>query len=152
MIRASLDDRRLRERLDRARRGLGPAMTAKAVALGAQLLAGVRGALPAGPLADGYAVAVEPIGDAVLVRLSNSQPYAAFYERGFQGDEQVAEHLRKMTVAFGHPVATPHEVLVRAYVRQVEAPAHPLAVPVLEAMTPTIADGFREAVLKELAP
>jgi len=152
MIGVSMDDRVLQARLERGRQGIPGALANAAGGLGDQLLAAVRSGLPSGPLADAYAVSVELSGKAVQVSLSNSLPYAAFYENGFQGTEQVSEHLRQMTVAFGHPVATPHEVMVRSYSRQVDAPAHPLAAPALEDLTPAITDGFTQAVLQELAP
>ena len=49
--------------------------------------------------------------------------YARFWEYGFTGAEQVREHLRHMTVAFGRPVATPRDVMVKAHTRQVDQPA-----------------------------
>jgi hypothetical protein len=49
--------------------------------------------------------------------------YGRFWEYGFHGVEQIREHLRRMTVAFGRPVETPRDVLVRAHARHVdEAP------------------------------
>ncbi|HVI52916.1 MAG TPA: hypothetical protein VM661_17035 [Candidatus Sulfotelmatobacter sp.] len=152
MIRVSVDDRVLQARLERARQGVPGALERTAAGLGDQLLAGVRGGLASGPLADAYAVSLETSGNAVVVSLTNSLPYAAFYERGFQGTEEVSEHLRQMTEAFGHPVATPHEILVQSYSRRVDAPAHPVAQSALETMTTAITDGFTQAVLQELAP
>ena len=152
MIRTSIDASHFNERLDRARQGIPLALTSTAAGLGGQYLDRVRSGLPAGPLADGYEISLEQRPDAVLAQLTNSQPEAAFYEFGFQGTEQVSEHLRMMTQAFGKPVATPHEVLVRAYSRTVDAPAHGPATQALEQMTPEIIDGFTQAILKELSP
>jgi len=147
----SLDASRLTDRLDRARQGIPPAMLEMAAALGEPLLATVRDQLPSGPLADSYSVAVQDLGNAIEISLSSSLPYAGFYEFGFQGAEQVSEHLRMMTLAFGKPVATPHEVLVRSYSRSVDSPAHGSVAQAMEQMTPMITEGFTNAVLKELS-
>lgn len=148
----SIDASRLNERLDRARQGFSPALLGMGAGLGDLLLATVRGQLPSGPLADSYSVAVQDMGNAVEVGLSNSLPYAGFIEFGFQGTEQVTEHLRMMTQAFGKPVASPHEVLVQSYSRTVDAPAHGPVAQAMEQMTPVITEGFTNAVLKELSP
>jgi len=49
--------------------------------------------------------------------------YAAFWEYGFSGEEQIREHLRSMTMAFGKPVETPRDILVRAHTRHVDQSA-----------------------------
>ena len=49
--------------------------------------------------------------------------YARFWEYGFTGTEQVREHLRHMTQAFGRPLETPRDVLVKAHPRAVNQPA-----------------------------
>jgi len=152
MTTVNVDSSRLDARLEGACQGIPGALAAAAESLGEQFLGAVRSNMPSGPLADAYAVQVQAEGNAVEVALSNSLPYAAFYEFGFQGSEQVSEHLRQMTEAFGKPVATPHEVLVRSYSRQVDAPAHGAVAQAMEGMAPQITDSFTQAVLEELSP
>lgn len=152
MMRASIDASHFNERLDQARRGIPLVLSSTAGTLGRQLLEEVTAALPSGPLADSYEVTLRQEGDAVLAGLTSSLPYAGFYEFGFQGGEQVSEHLRQITEAFGRPVATPHEVLVRSHDRRVEAPGHGVAGQALRSMAPEIAEGFTQAILQELSP
>lgn len=152
MIRASVDASRFNERLDQARKGIPLALSSTAADLGGRLLDGVRSSLPQGPLADAYGLSVEQTGDALRIGLTNSRPYAGVYEFGFQGTEQVSEHLRRMTEAFGKPVATPHEVLVTSCSRKVDVTGHGVAAQVLEQMAPEIVDGFTQAILQELSP
>lgn len=48
--------------------------------------------------------------------------YAAYHEYGFHGTQEVREHLRRVSVAFGRPIATV-EANVRAHQRRVNYPA-----------------------------
>lgn len=58
---------------------------------------------------------------AVGVNLGDAA-YAAFWEYGFTGTEEVREHLRTITQAFGRPI-DPRSVLVRAHARNIDQPA-----------------------------
>ena len=49
--------------------------------------------------------------------------YAAYHEYGFTGTEQVREHVRRISEAFGKPLKTPRDVLVAAHQRKVKYPA-----------------------------
>ncbi|GEM_PF-400794 len=55
---------------------------------------------------------------AVGVNLGDAG-YAGFWEYGFTGTEDVREHLREITQAFGRPIS-PREVVVRQHTRQVD--------------------------------
>jgi len=57
---------------------------------------------------------------AVGVNLKDAK-YAAFWEYGFTGIEQVREHTRKITQAFGRPIDE-RTILVRAHARHVDQP------------------------------
>jgi len=61
------------------------------------------------------------IAAAVGVNLADAK-YAAFWEYGFTGVEQIREHLRRITQAFGRPI-DPRTVTVRAHARHVDQPA-----------------------------
>jgi HK97 gp10 family phage protein len=62
---------------------------------------------------------VQDDASGVVTRVGTDVAYAAFWEYGFSGTENVREHLRRTSVAFGRPI-TPVDVLVRAHSRQVD--------------------------------
>jgi phage gpG-like protein len=67
---------------------------------------------------------LESTDTSVIGVVGANTPYAAFQEYGFVGVEQVREHMRKLTQAFGRPVATPRDIMIKAHQRQVNYPAH----------------------------
>jgi phage gpG-like protein len=60
--------------------------------------------------------------------------YGRFWELGFHGLEEVKQHMRMITMAWGKPVANPHEVTVRAHQRKVNQAPRPFLQPALEQM------------------
>ncbi len=78
--------------------------------------------------------------------------YARFWEYGFSGIEQVREHLRHMTVAFGHALDTPKDVLVRAHSRHVDQPARSYLRSTLEENRAALEDTIMLAAGEGLAP
>lgn len=116
-------------------------------ALGAELKA------PSGRLArsiEAQVLAQPPAGAAVEV--GSDLPYAAVLEAGYSGTEQVSEHLRMMTMAFGRPVPDPRQILVSAYARRVTLPAHHIFSAPLDAMQGDIARRFGEALWQGCPP
>lgn len=128
------------------RQGLLAGMTDLAEQAAARLAGG-----PLGNSATVQAVtASDP--DRVEAAVGSDLPYAGVLEYGFSGSEQVSAHLRLMTQAFGHPVLTPHAVLVSACTRHVDLPArHVLSGP-LEDMQGDMAAGLGQAVAGGLTP
>jgi phage gpG-like protein len=75
-----------------------------------------------GRLARSIAVsAVAGEGDALSVSVSADAPYAALHEYGFQGSETIRAHVRRITQAFGRPIAA-KAIDVRPYSRAVAYP------------------------------
>ncbi len=60
--------------------------------------------------------------------------YARFWELGFTGLEEVKEHMRMMTTAWGKPVANPRQVLVRSHQRKVNQEPRSFLQPALADM------------------
>lgn len=75
--------------------------------------------------------------------------YAAIHEYGFDGDESVRAHLRRITQAFGRPLASPVTAEVRAYTRHVHMPERSFLRSSLRELTPTIHDMLVAAVQSE---
>lgn len=83
--------------------------------------------------------------NGVLATVGTDVVYAAFWEYGFEGTEQVRAHLRRMTTAFGRPIE-PVDAQVRAHTRQVNQPARPFLRPALEELAPQITAALEQAV------
>jgi hypothetical protein len=79
------------------------------------------------------------------VASSGDVKYAARWEFGFKGDEEVRAHTRTITQAFGREI-TPKEVAVRSFIRHVDVAARPFLRPSLAEMAPEIVRGLTEAV------
>lgn len=81
--------------------------------------------------------------------------YARYHEYGFHGTEQVREHLRRISVAFGHPIATV-QATVRAHARHVDYAGHPFLRPTLaenaEAITERLDQAIQGAAKGEAQP
>lgn len=70
--------------------------------------------------------------------------YAGYHEYGFTGTEQVREHLRMMTHAWGRPVREPRKIVVGAHARKVNYPEHSFLRSSLREMEPTIRDAYEK--------
>jgi len=103
-----------------------------------------------GRLRDSIHIETDNTAGAVVARVGTDVEYAAYHEYGFSGTEQVREHLRTITEAFGRPLETPRDVLVRAHSRNVEYPAHSFLRSTLEEEAPTILAAFQAAVEQAL--
>jgi phage gpG-like protein len=86
---------------------------------------------------------------SVVATVGTDVEYAAFWEYGFSGTEQVREHLRHVSVAFGKPIA-PVDVLVRAHARHVNQPARSFLRSALEELAPEIRGRIEGAVQSAL--
>jgi phage gpG-like protein len=61
---------------------------------------------------------------SIVGTVGTNVEYAAYQEYGFSGTEQVREHERTITVAFGKTLPTPVTAQIRAHSRNVNYPAH----------------------------
>lgn len=75
-------------------------------------------------------------------------PYAALYEFGFHGSQNVRAHSRLMNEAFGKPVKTAKQIQVKAHVRFLTVAKRPYIRPTVLAENQYILDTIR-AVLNE---
>jgi phage gpG-like protein len=83
---------------------------------------------------------------AVQGTVGTNVEYARRFELGFQGSENVREHLREMTKAFGRPVKNPHKITVHAFTRHVNVPARSFLASALADMKPEILSKIDQAV------
>jgi len=161
MISVTVEDNGLVQRLAQMGGAVRDALERTASALSDELLSrigdGLNGSIlnsRSGALRESLSCDVQPDSAAsgVTATVSSSSPYAAMQEYGFSGSEQVAEHLRMMTVAFGKPVANPHDILVRSFSRQVDyAARHFISAPLAD-MHDEMAAAFDDAVRQEVQP
>ncbi len=85
--------------------------------------------------------------DGVTLSLGSDASYAAFQEFGFSGRETVREHLRRITTAFGRPIRTgARDVLVHAYTRRLDYPAHSFLGSALQEQQTAMVGELRQAI------
>jgi len=155
MIRCNVDSSVLQQTLASARAQLPEHLRQTAATLAERLQAQARanlasGGKSSGQLAESLTIDLQAAGgDAVIASLSSNLPYAGYQEYGFQGAEQVMEQMRQITEAFGRPIETPHQILVRAYQRQVNYAGQHFMGNALESMTDEIETGFADTVRQE---
>jgi HK97 gp10 family phage protein len=89
--------------------------------------------------------------DGVVATVGTDVVYAAIHEYGFNGTEQVREHLRRISVAFGKPIA-PVEATVRAHARRVDMPARSFLRSALTELEPEIRARLEGAIAAGGAP
>lgn len=117
---------RLNTITDEARRALLDAVTESALDLQARVREKLSGEVlrpRTHRLYDSIAVDIRDDGTAVSATIGTDVVYAAFQEYGFTGTEQIREHLRRVSVAFGRRI-TPVTAMVRAHARRVSYPPH----------------------------
>jgi hypothetical protein len=144
VIEVAVDTSNLEARLATMGNAVRASLIEATGALAERLLASVR--LPDGPLLASIAVNASGDGDGARATLSSDLPYAAYQEYGFAGTEQVREHLRLQSVAFGRAM-TPREVLVRAFARNVDYPGTAFLESVLAETSGEIVEAYSDAVL-----
>lgn len=88
-----------------------------------------------------------PVEEAsgIYGKVGTNVVYAAFHEYGFKGTEQVREHTRRISVAFGKPIATV-EATIRAHARRVDYPARSFLRSSLAELEPEIRARLDQAV------
>ncbi len=90
-------------------------------------------------------IAVTSDDGGLSAAIGTDVAYAGVHEFGFSGSENVREHLRRQSVAFGKPIA-PVEVLVRAHSRRVDFPERSFLRSALAELQPDIHDRLEAAV------
>jgi phage gpG-like protein len=102
-----------------------------------------------GSLRDGIAVQMDQSRTGVSATVYSNVVYAAAQEFGFAGRENVRASLRRVTMAFGHPI-TPATVSVNAYSRRSDLPQRSFLRSSLDDMASHIGtavdDALREAL------
>lgn len=83
--------------------------------------------------------------NGVIATVGTDVVYAAIHEYGFTGTEQVREHIRRQSVAFGKPI-TPVEVSVRAHARKVNLPERSFLRSTLAEMATGIVERLEQAI------
>jgi phage gpG-like protein len=87
-----------------------------------------------------------PGASSVQGTVGTNVAYGRFFELGFQGTENVREHLRMVKEAFGKPIKDPRQVTVREHSRHVNMPAHSFLGSALADMRPEILTQIDQAV------
>jgi hypothetical protein len=106
-----------------------------------------------GRLATSIEADTKVTADRVSGTVDTSVPYAAFQEYGFSGAESVRAQLRTIATAFGKLLkGGSRPIAVRAYERQVEAPARSFLRSALAEMAPRFRGELGEALFQALAP
>ncbi len=86
--------------------------------------------------------------EGVFGVVSTNLSYARRHEYGFQGQEQVKQHLRTIKQAWGKQLKEPISVTVSAHARRVDYKAHPFLRPSLEEMRATIKHDIERSVTR----
>jgi phage gpG-like protein len=139
---------RLRAMGDAVRRSLLRAVTRAAIEVQArvrQKLAGEVLQERTHHLHDSIHYEVADSASGIVATVGTDVVYAAIHEYGFSGSEQVREHMRRVSVAFGKPIE-PVDALVRAHSRQVNMPARSFLRSSLTELAPEIRSEIQAAV------
>lgn len=113
---------RLSSMTDRVRKAVRNAVTSEAIRM-----QGLVKAKLAGPvlnerthhLHDSIHFEVTDDAHGVTAIVGTDVKYAAYHEYGFHGTEQVRQHQRRISMVFGHPIATV-TATIRAHARKVD--------------------------------
>ena len=100
-----------------------------------------------GSLKSSIGVKVDQSGGAITASVFSESQYAGAQEYGFAGTVSVRASLRRMTEAFGRPIAE-KTISVRAYDRRMNLPERSFLRSALEDIAPVIRDEV-EAALSE---
>lgn len=88
-------------------------------------------------------------GDMFQARVGTNVAYGRYWEKGFQGVQQVREHLRKVTQAWGRPI-TPTTATVHTHSRNVDVKARPFLTPSLDEMRAEIRTRLLSAIYEAI--
>jgi len=98
-----------------------------------------------GSLRSSIDLTVDQSGGAIAANVFSDSPYAAVHEYGFVGTISVRVSLRRITKAFGRPIAE-KMINVRAYDRRVDLPERSFLRSALEDMAPAIREEVQTAL------
>lgn len=144
---------RLREMGGAVRIALRRAVTEEAIRVEARVREKLAGEVlkeRSHALHDSIHTTIDDTATRVIAKVGTDREYAAIHEYGFQGVEQVREHTRRISVAFGRPI-DPVEVTVRAHARQMNMPERSFLRSTLTEMRPEIVARLEEAVAQAAA-
>lgn len=100
-----------------------------------------------GSLKSSIDLRVDGSGGAITASVFTDSRYAGVQEYGFAGTVSVRASLRRVTEAFGRPIAE-KTINVRAYNRRMDLPERSFLRSALEDMTPAIREGVEEALVE----
>jgi phage gpG-like protein len=141
---------RLRELLVEANSGLVRAITELAIELQRQVqdrLSGEVLSSRSGALKSSIGFRIDQHSTAVTGTVFSDNAYARVHEYGFAGTVNVKASLRRITEAFGRPIAG-KTIEVKAYTRRMNLPERSFLRSALDDMAPAIRDAV-EATLRE---
>ena len=98
-----------------------------------------------GSLRSSIDLTVDQSGGAIAANVFSDSPYAAVHEYGFAGTISVRASLRRITKAFGRPIAE-KTINVRAYDRRVDLPERSFLRSAPEDMAPVIREEVQTAL------
>ena len=98
-----------------------------------------------GSLKSSIGVKVDQSGGAITASVFSESQYAGAQEYGFAGTVSVRASLRRMTEAFGRPIAE-KMISVRAYDRRMDLPERSFLRSALDDMTPAIREEVEAAL------
>lgn len=75
-----------------------------------------------GTLRRSISMKIQESKGSITATVGTTLRYGAVHEYGYSGPQQVGEHMRKVSQAFGRPLTKPTLAKVRAHVRQVKFP------------------------------
>lgn len=91
---------------------------------------------------------VEDKGHAVYGKVGTNVVYGKIHEFGFSGPMQVKEHLRLIKQAWGRPLKTPVQAMVKGHTRNVNLPERSFLRSALMEMGPEIRAELEGAIAK----
>ena len=98
-----------------------------------------------GSLRSSIDLTVDQSGGTITANVFSVSPYAAVHEYGFAGTVSVRASLRRITKAFGRPIAE-KTISVPAYDRRVDLPERSFLRSALEDMAPAIREEVQTAL------
>ena len=144
----------LRSFPDAAASGIASAITQLGIDLQQKIqdneLSGQILAVRSGALKSSIDLQIDQDDGGISATVSSNSRYARVHEYGFAGTVDVKASLRRITEAFGHPVAE-KAINVRPYRRRMELPERSFMRSALEDMDPEIRDEVEAALLEALA-
>lgn len=96
-------------------------------------------------------VEFQELGDGLIQGLvGTNTPYARIHEYGFNGEQQIKEHIQKRKQVFGRMLQSPIEITIRAHVRHINAPEKSFMRSALAELRPEIIEELQAATRRGL--